>query len=193
MSISIVTRFRTGEAPIIIDDYTYINSISAAAPEIAGLWSIAPIPGTVKEDGTIDRSVVCNVGACMILKQAVEDNDTANEAWDFIKWWTSTETQLAYAKEQKTILGDAANFPVGNAEAILTLGSDLGFEDALAETLKWSRGIPQVPGGYISGRYLENSFLTVVNNNTDPVDTLYNNIRHINKEITTKRTEFGLE
>lgn len=193
LSISIVTRFRTGEAPLIIDDYTYINSISAAAPEIAGLWSIAPIPGTVKEDGTIDRSVACNVGACMMLKQAVADNDTVNEAWDFIKWWTSTETQLAYAKEQKTILGDAANFPVGNAEAILALGSDLGFEDALAETLKWSRGIPQVPGGYISGRYLENSFLTVVNSNTDPVDTLYNNIRHINKEITTKRTEFGLE
>ncbi len=193
LSISIVTRFRTGEAPIIIDDYTYINSISAAAPEIDGLWSIAPIPGTVLEDGTIDRSVACNVGACMMLKQAVEENDTANEAWDFIKWWTSTETQLAYAKEQKTILGNAANFPVGNAEAIVTLGSDLGFEETLAETLKWSRGIPQVPGGYISGRYVENSFLTVVNNNTDPVDTLYNNIRHINKEITTKRTEFGLD
>ena len=193
LSISIVTRFRTGEAPIIIDDYTYINSISAAAPEIDGLWSIAPIPGTVQEDGTIDRSVACNVGACMMLKQAVEENDTVNEAWDFIKWWTSTETQLAYAKEQKTILGNAANFPVGNAEAILTLGADLGFEDALAETLEWSRGIPQVAGGYISGRYLENSFLTVVNNNTDPVDTLYNNIRHINKEILTKRAEFGLD
>ncbi len=192
LSISIVTRFRTGEAPIIIDDYTYINSISAAAPEIDGLWSIAPIPGTMKEDGTIDRSVASNVGACMILKQAVEENDTANEAWDFIKWWTSTETQLAYAKEQKTILGNAANFPVGNAEAIVTLASDLGFEEAIKETLKWSRGIPQVPGGYISGRYLENSFLTVVNNNTDPVDTLYNNIRHINKEIATKRLEFGL-
>ena len=129
----------------------------------------------------------------MMLKQAVEENDTVNEAWDFIKWWTSTETQLAYAKEQKTILGNAANFPVGNAEAILSLGSDLGFEEALAETLKWSRGIPQVAGGYISGRYLENSFLTVVNNNTDPVDTLYNNIRHINKEILTKRAEFGLD
>ncbi len=192
LSVSIVTRFRTGEVPIIIDDYTYINSISAAAPEIDGLWSIAPIPGTMKEDGTIDRSVASNVGACMILKQAVEENDTANEAWDFIKWWTSTETQLAYAKEQKTILGNAANFPVGNAEAIVTLASDLGFEEAIKETLEWSRGIPQVPGGYISGRYLENSFLTVVNNNTDPVDTLYNNIRHINKEIATKRLEFGL-
>lgn len=193
LSISIVTRFRTGEAPIIIDDYTYINSISAAAPEIAGLWSIAPIPGTVQEDGSIDRSVACNVGAAMIVKQAVEENDTADEAWDFLKWWTSKETQLNYAREQKTILGDAANFPVANAEAIVELASDLGFEETIEETLEWSRGIPQVPGGYISGRYLENAFLTVIDENTDPVDTLYNNIRHINKEIDSKRAEFGLD
>ncbi len=192
LSISVVTRFRTGEVPLMIEDYTYINSISAAAPEIDGLWSIAPIPGTMQEDGTIDRSVASNVGAAMILKDAVLANDTEQEAWDFLKWWTSTETQLNYAKEQKTILGNAANFPVGNAEAILTLASDLGFEDAIAETLEWSRGIPQVPGGYISGRYLENSFLTVINENREPVDTLYNNIRFIDKEIETKRQEFGL-
>ena len=193
VTISVVTRFRTGEVPIMIEDYTYINDILAAAPEIDGQWSIAAIPGTVLEDGTIDRSVAVNVGGSMILKNIVEANDTADEAWEFLKWWTSEDVQLIYAKEQKTILGDAATYPVANVEAIKELADDAGFLDAIETTLLWSRGIPQVPGGYISGRYVENAFLTVVDDNTDPVDTMYNLVRYINQEITNKREEFGLD
>lgn len=192
VSISIVTRFRTGDVPVMITDYTNMNTIFAAAPEIDGQWSIAPIPGTVKSDGTVDKSVNCNVGAAMILKGSVEKNDTANEAWEFLKWWTSKDTQLTYSKEQKTILGDSGNYPVANLEAIKEMATELGFLDAVEETLKWSRGIPQVPGGYISGRYVENSFLRVYNENLDPVDTLYSNVRFINQEIKNKREEFGL-
>ncbi len=193
VSISIVTRFRTGEVPIMIEDYTYINDILAAAPEIDGQWSIAAIPGTVQEDGTIDRTVAVNVGGSMILKNSVEANDTAEESWEFLKWWTSEEVQLQYANEQKTILGDAATYPVSNVEAAKTLADSAGFLDAIETTLEWSRGIPQVPGGYISGRYVENAFLTVVDDNTDPVDTMYNLVRYINQEIANKREEFGLD
>lgn len=193
VTISIVTRFRTGEVPIMIEDYTYMNDILAAAPEIDGLWSIAAIPGTVQEDGTIDRTVTVNVGGSMILKNIVEANDSADEAWEFLKWWTSEEVQLQYANEQKSILGDAATYPVANVEAAKTLADNAGFLDAIETTLEWSRGIPQVPGGYISGRYVENAFLTVVDDNTDPVDTMYNLVRYINQEIANKREEFGLD
>lgn len=192
LSISVVTRFRTGDTPLIVEDYTYINSILAAAPEIEGQWGIAPIPGTTKEDGTVDNTVCCNVGAAMILKNSVEEKDTANEAWEFLKWWTSEDTQLTYAQEQKSILGDSANFPVANTEAILKMADELGYRDAVDTTLRWARGIPQVPGGYISGRYVENAFLTVEESNVDPVDELYSNVRYINQEITNKRKEFGL-
>ena len=193
MTISIVTRFRTGEVPIMIEDYTYMNDILAAAPEIDGLWSIVAIPGTVQEDGSIDRTVAVNVGGSMILKNIVEANDSADEAWEFLKWWTSEEVQLQYASEQKTILGDAATYPVANVEAAKILADNAGFLDAIETTLEWSRGIPQVPGGYISGRYVENAFLTVVDDNSDPVDTMYNLVRYINQEIANKREEFGLD
>ncbi len=192
MSASVVQRFRTGQMPIIIEDYTYVNSITAAAPEIEGAWSIAPIPGTIKEDGTFDRSIVCMVGASMILKTTVETNGTANEAWDFLKWWTSEEVQVQYAEEQMSLLGDSADVPLANLAAVRTRAEERGTIDTIEEILKWIDGVPQVPGGYITGREIENAFLEVVNNNLDPVDTLYARLRYINAELDSKREEFGL-
>ncbi len=192
VSISVVTRFRTGDAPVVIEDYTYTNNILAAAPEIDGQWSIAPIPGTIREDGSFDRSVAVTVGGSMILKNSVEANGTAEEAWDFLKWWVSEDTQLAYSREQQVIYGDSGNFPIANLAALRRLAEERGYGDTVNETIEWSRGIPQVPGGYISGRYVENAFLTVVNDYTDPVDTMFGMVRYVNQEIKNKRAEFGL-
>lgn len=192
LSVSTVTRFRTGEVPIFIDDYTNVNTLTAAAPEIEGAWSIAPIPGTLQEDGTIDRSTACMVGASMIIKNIVEAHDTAEESWDFLKWWTSEEVQTQYAEEQKSILGAAADFPLANTAAVIDRAYDNGFGETIEETVKWLRGVPQVPGGYITGREVENAFLETVNSNLDPVDTLYGKLRYINNELDSKREEFGL-
>lgn len=193
VSISVITRFRTGEVPILIEDYSYTNYISATAPEIEGDWAIAPLPGTLKEDGTFDRSTSCMVGAAMIVKNIVEQNDTAEEAWEFLKWWTSADTQVTYANEQKAILGDSADFPVANLEALRKLATDRGISDTIEETISWLRGMPQVPGGYITGRNVENAFLNVYYNSINAVDTLYSQVRTINSEITIKRREFGLD
>ncbi len=193
LSISTVTRFRTGEVPIIIDDYTFINTLAAAAPEIEGSWSIYPIPATVREDGTLDRSTACIVGSCMIVKTSVEQNDTVNESWEFLKWWTSAEVQAQYAEEQMSLLGAAAEFPVANIEAIELRAKSKGTSETIAEVLKWLRGVPQVPGGYITGREISNAFLEVVDGYLDPVDTLYLKLDAINNELKTKREEFGLD
>lgn len=49
-------RFRTGECPIIISDYTTYNNLQVSAPDILGLWDFTTVPGTVQADGSIDRS-----------------------------------------------------------------------------------------------------------------------------------------
>lgn len=192
LHISTVTRFRTGEVPIFIDDYTVQNSILAAAPEIDGVWDIAPIPGSLMEDGTMNRSTPAMVGASMILRNMVEQKGTKEEAWEFLKWWTSKDTQLQYALEQKAILGEAAIFPVANIEALKELAVNEEKDEAIDETLKWLKGMPQVPGGYLTGRAVENAFLSVFYNNVNPVDTLYQQIKDINSELDSKHKEFGL-
>ena len=62
----------------------------------------------------------------------------------------------------------------------------------LLTSLPTLRGIPQIPGGYITGRYLNNAFVTVITNYENAADTLYENVELIQEEIDAKRREFGL-
>lgn len=192
VAVDFLTRFRTGSVPLGIVDFTYYNTLKATAPEISGNWAIAPIPGTVQKDGTIDRSVASIVGASMIIKTTVDKKQTQNEAWEFLKWWTGSDAQVKYAKELEAVLGPAARYPVANIDAVSKLAWSAEDLAVLKETIASLRGIPQVPGGYITGRYIENAFLNVINNYLNPVDTLYSMVEYVNQELYYKHKEFGI-
>ncbi|MBW7461034.1 extracellular solute-binding protein, partial [Paenibacillus sepulcri] len=85
-------RFRTGEMPIGIVDYTMYNKLSVFAPEIKGLWSFAPVPGTAAGDGTIHREVGSG-GSSAVMFKGTKNKEAA---WAFMKWWTGTDTQVAF-------------------------------------------------------------------------------------------------
>ncbi|HBA47774.1 MAG TPA: hypothetical protein DCZ91_08235 [Lachnospiraceae bacterium] len=191
-SINLATRFRTGEVPLAVVDYTYVNTLNVSAPEISGKWSIARMPGTRKDDGSVDHSAACMIGTCFIVSSTVAKDGMANEAWEFLKWWTDEETQINYATELKAENGEAAEFPVSNVKAIENGGLKEEFKQVVLSLLGDLRAEPQVPGGYITGRVIRNAFTSVVTNNEDPVDTLYILLDEINSEIDSKRTEFGL-
>ena len=155
---SVTNRFRTGESPIIIADYLTYNELIASAPDIKGLWGFTKIPGTVKEDGTIDYTSASG-GTADIMMEACEDKDAA---WEFMKWWSSAETQLAYGLELEGIMGTAARYPTANAEAFASLPWSVTEYNALVEQMEQLEGIPQVPGGYYTRRNVNNAFYTTV-------------------------------
>ncbi|MDQ6418417.1 extracellular solute-binding protein [Paenibacillus sp. LHD-117] len=181
------SRFRTGEIPMGIADYTLYNTLSVSAPEIRGLWDFAPIPGTKQEDGTISREVASGGTAVVMLKQA-KDKDAA---WEFMKWWTSKETQVRFGREMEGLMGAAARYPTANIEALKELPWPVKDYLNLEKQWEWVRGVPEVAGGYYTGRNLDNAFREVVNNGTNTRDALYDYVQEINREITTKRNEMN--
>ena len=192
-SINLSTRFRTGETPLAVVDYTYVNTLNVSAPEIAGKWSIARMPGTRRADGSVDHSAACMIATCFIVSSTVEKDGMAEEAWDFLKWWTSEETQVNYSTELKAENGEAAEFPVANVKAIENGGLKTEFKEVVLSLLDDLRAEPQIPGGYVTGRVIRNAFTSVVTDNKEPVDTLYIMLDEISREITSKRIEFGLD
>ena len=62
----------------------------------------------------------------------------------------------------------------------------------LMEQWQWVKGVPQIAGGYFTGRHLDNVFRNVVVSKGDPREAIDNYTRFINEEITKKRKEFGL-
>lgn len=188
---SVEERFRTGECPIMIADYTTYNNFAVSAPDIAGLWSFTQIPGTVQGDGTIDHSVASTGLASMIMA----DTEHPDASWEFVKWWTSAETQTAYGREMEGLMGSAARVPTANYEAFLNMPWPVDDFEALKESMECVKGIPQVPGGYYSWRNVYNAFYTVVTE-TDtalPREELMDKVIYINAEINYKREELGLD
>lgn len=186
--VDFANRFRTGEIPMGIVDYTMYNKLSAFAPEIKGLWAFAPVPGTMGPDGQLNRSVGSS-GTGVIMFNQARDKDAS---WEFIKWWTGKEAQVAFGRQMEIRMGTAARYPTANKEALTDLPWPTHDYRKLEQQMKWTRGIPEVPGGYFTGRHVDNAFRRVVVQGDDPRETLEKYVRIINDEITLKRKEFHL-
>ncbi len=187
---SVEERFRTGECPIIIADYTVYNNLEVSAPDIAGLWDFTMVPGTVQADGTVDHSVGCTGLASLIMA----DTDEPDACWEFIKWWTSADVQTLFDREMESLMGSAARVATANQEAFGRMPWKVDTYEALAEAFTWVKGIPQVPGGYYSWRNVNNAFYTVTTktDTASPREELMDKVLYINDEITYKRKEFDL-
>lgn len=181
-------RFRIGEMPVGIADYTTYNMLTVMAPEIKGLWDFTIVPGTALPDASINHTVASHTTGVLMLENA-KDKEAA---WEFMKWWTSKDTQIAYGREMEGLMGEAARYPTANMEALEQLPWPVKDYMNLESQWQWVKGIPQVPGGYFTGRHLDNAFRKVVNASQNPREALSDYILYINDEISIKRQEFKL-
>lgn len=190
-SFDFFNTFRSGEMPLGIVSFTTYNQLSEAAPEIRGLWNFAPVPGTVREDGVIDRSQSSSVTGCIVIS-AAEDHGVCEEAVEFVKWWTGEEIQARFGRELEAILGVSARYATANLNAAEQLGWSPDEWEILSEQGEWIKNVPQIPGNYMVNRALTNAFRAALNGTNSPARslTIYN--KDICQEITRKRKEFGL-
>ncbi|MGO4729163.1 extracellular solute-binding protein [Paenibacillus sp. 2KB_22] len=182
-------RFRTGEMPIGIADYTTYNMLTVLAPEIRNLWDFTIVPGTQLPDGSIRHEVASATSAVMMLENA----SNKEASWKFMKWWTDEQTQIEYGREMEGLMGAAARYPTANIEALKQLPWPVKDYENLEKQWKWVQGIPQLPGGYFTGRHLDNAFRKVVNANENPREALSDYVLYIDDEIELKRKEFNLK
>ena len=188
-------RFRTGEMPIIISDYTSLyNHLKVFATELDGCWTFVPLPGYETTDAngnkTIDNCAVSSVTAAVMVKYKNKDY---TDSWTFVKWYTDSDCQAEYAKEMVAILGDSAKHSTANKQALESMPWTNDEFTEINRQFNNLASIPNYPGYYIIDRYTNFAFLAAYNNDADPSSELLSYIKTINKEITRKREEFKLE
>ncbi len=186
---SFENRFRTGEMPIGIAEYTTFNVLSISAPEIKGKWAMTTLPGLPQPDGSVNNVAPIIVQGCMML----DDCKNPDLAWEFVKWWTDADVQYEFGEQLEAVMGAAARYNTANMEALLRFAWAGNDRKSIEEQLGNLRGMPQVPGGYYTARYLNFAKLDVINKNVNPRTALMNNAADVNEEIRIKRAEFGLE
>lgn len=200
-------RFRTGEAPIIIYNFGYYNTLQVSAPDINGLWGVTQVPGTekvatetvydsngnviAKPGETYVDHTIASVGNACVIMSACEEKEAA---WEFLKWWTSADTQVHYSQEMESINGSSAKVPTANTEAFQRIGYPVAFTQTINDQRGDVRGIRQVAGSYFTFRYINNAYYAVTADldSSTPREELTDRITYINDEIEYKRNELGL-
>jgi len=189
-----VSRFRSGEMPIVIGPYSMYNTLMVSAPEIRGLWDFTLIPGTeyVDENGNtyIDRQDFITGSASMMI--ATDDENTKLNSWEFIKWWSNPDTQVLFGREIEALLGSSARYATANRDAFSRLSWSVEDIKVLNEQWDWTVGIREVPGGYYTGRHISNAIRKVINDKDDSRETIIDYSVKIDEEIAKKRAEFGM-
>ncbi len=175
-------RFRTGLIPLGISSYDTYKTIYSAAPEIAGRWSISTVPGS---NGNI--SVAGSGTGCGIIKKS----EHKQAAWEYLKWWTSEETQTRFSNNIESILGTIGRVDTANVEAFKSLAWE---QDDLAVLLKqWEnvKEIPEVPGSYYVMRAIDQAYWEVVNGNSHDGDAIKKWSIVADNEIKRKIAEYS--
>lgn len=189
LSYNFFNRFRSGEMPMAIAPYLSYNQLISAAPEIRNLWKMTSVPGTLTDDGKINRSESASGTATVILSSTKHPE----ESWKFIKWWVGDAAQIQYAKDIESRVGTLGRVASANTRALESLEYSAQTMSSLLEQRSCVVEIPQIPGNYYLDRDLLNAFRDVVYNSRNPKESILDYSNRINNEIDRKRKELGLE
>ena len=186
LSYNFFNRFRTGEMPIGIALYSEYNQLRAAAPEIYGLWEMLPIPGTVSEDGTVNRSQGGSGTACVITSTTKH----ADSSWQFIKWWTGEQAQTRFANDLEASMGVSARYATANLAAQSNIPWTTKEYAAISQQMQWVSEVPVAAGSYYLARGIDNAFRETVYDGRNAKEALNVWSREINDEMQRKQEEF---
>ena len=184
---SFYRSFRYGEVPIGIGDFTAYLQLKMAAPELAGQIGVALSPGTEQEDGSILRYQPANSTACMIFN----DTEQPEEAWQFLRWWLDSETQLEFSVKCLSTLGQEYQWNTANIQAFSQLPFDSEVKELALEQWLYQREVTPHPASYIVERELSGVWNDVVVSNEALIESLDRAVFASNREIQRKMVEFG--
>lgn len=187
ISFDFVSRFRTGEMPIAISGYNVYNTLKYSAPEISGLWKMFIMPGSIREDGSVNFTQVDNSLGGTIMLESAKNKDAC---WEFIKWWSGYEAQTRYSLDVEAALGIASRATTANLLTLKQLGWTREELAVLEDQASKIQFIPIVPGDYYVSRGVTNASRGVIYDGGNPRELLTEWTIKINDELRRKHLEF---
>jgi ABC-type glycerol-3-phosphate transport system substrate-binding protein len=158
-----------------------------AAPEISGLWGIDLYPATVLPDGTQNRYATGSAQTSIMF----QNTDKPQEAWQFLTWWMSTETQSEFQEQLILNYGREYLWFSANLEAFNNLDIPAEHKAVIREQWQWVQEPVRLPGSYMQERELSNIWNRIVFDGVNPRVAIDRSVIIINREIARKMEEFG--
>lgn len=183
-SADFYNRFRMGIMPLGIAPYsTYFNFVQMA-PEIQGKYAMSLVPA---DDETGSRAVAVDGGACAIVKKT----KNPDAAWEFLKWYTSTDVVVEYSRRVESIQGLVGRIQTSNVEALSKMDWNDEQISVINEQWKLAKEIPEVPGSYYLLRAVDQAYWSVINGKQNTKDAIAYWSASADAEIDRKYLEFA--
>lgn len=180
-----ITTFADGNTPLGVLQAWYYYALENAAPQIAGKWTVAEIPGTIDATGVIDRSSNSNGLSWSI----VESSKKKDLAWEFLKFLSSPTFTENFARA------------LYESEGVRIYCATLGFldqapfpekhKDVAQQALLNCRQPTAVVGGYMADRCIDFAFYKVYLEGVDPKEAIMQAAKESTDEIQRKLKEFA--
>ena len=169
------------ESGIDIDNGKYGNDEKPANDEICCSFNL------LNEKGEVQRWTTGGAETMAILSQT----KMPQEAWTFLKWWSSAEVQSSFGNLLQSTYGSEYIWPTANREAFETLPLKSAHKKTILDQMEWMTEAPWVLGTYMLERELSNAFISVAVDGTDARRALDTAVKRINRETYRKLEEFG--
>ena len=184
---SFYDSFRYGSLPIGVSNFTDYLKLLTAAPEINGLWGMSLYPATVLADGRQLRYATGSAQSCIMFA----NTNLPEESWAFMKWWMSTETQVAFQEQLVLNYGLEYLWNSANLEAFNYMPIPDEHREVILAQWEWLQEPVKLPGSYMQEREISNVWNKIVFDGENPRTAIDNAMIIINREITRKMEEFG--
>ncbi len=186
---SFYQHFRLGDVPLGITGIDQYMLFDLAAPDISGLWHIAPAPGTYDAQGRLLRWQAGTQTGALLFKTTPERQD---RAWDFMRWWLSTDTQALFADDLENYYGAEFRWFSANTDVVATQAWSEEAKAVLLSQLSWYKQQPMAPGGsYMTAREIWNAWNRTVLDKLNFREQLELTIEDITLEMGIKQRELG--
>jgi len=185
--VSFYNSFRYATLPIGIADFATYQLIKNAAPELTGMWEIAPYPSITTELAGTNRHYIANGTAGMILG----DTEHPDASWSFLKWWMKRETQSQFSFNLQSTYGPTYAWISGNINAFIESPFPEEHKEVILEQIKWLIDVPRTPGQYMLERSISDIWNTAVFDGTPTGIAVDRYTIQINREMRKKMIEFG--
>ncbi|MBK8986584.1 MAG: extracellular solute-binding protein [Chloroflexi bacterium] len=184
---SFYDSFRYGSLPIGVSNFVDYLKLLTAAPEIASLWEIDLYPATVLADGRQYRYATGSAQSGIMFAST----DRPDEAWEFMKWWMSTPTQVDF--QQQLILNYGLEYLWNSANLAAFAYSPIpeAHKEVILAQWEWLQEPVKLPGSYMQERELSNAWNRIVFDGVNPRVAVDSSVTLINREISRKMEEFG--
>jgi ABC-type glycerol-3-phosphate transport system substrate-binding protein len=187
---SFYQSFRHGHIPVGISTLQDYFMFNIAAPELAGQWGVAPVPGIVNDDGINVRWQAGGQNGIILFRT---DEEREAQGWEFIEWWLDTETQTNFALDLEFSLGQEFRWFSANPQVVDAIPWDENTRRTIMTQMEWFKGQPFAPGGsYLLEREMRNALADVVLDGRNYRDTLHGAMRATRQEMQRVQRLFNI-